>query len=206
MKNINAHKASATQIRIDLGGGKLDQNKIARYKRYLGENYNPHDYLAADLTPLSGVKVVCDINQGLPFRNGSVDELICIHVLEHIGDLRRVMKEIHRVLKSGGVFRVWVPHCFSPIAFGDSTHVRFFTFETLQQFGKKNQASYYYDFHFDFIKSKMQIFRRWYKPNLADKYLEKLINLNQRKGERFLKILPYKEWEVYSELRKADDS
>jgi hypothetical protein len=52
----------------------------------------------------------------------------------------------------------------------------------------------------------MQIFRRWYKPNLADKYLEKLINLNQRKGERFLKILPYKEWEVYSELRKADDS
>ncbi|MBT5027104.1 MAG: class I SAM-dependent methyltransferase [Nitrospinaceae bacterium] len=140
MKNINAHKASATQIRIDLGGGKLDQNKIARYKRYLGENYNPHDYLAADLTPLSGVKVVCDINQGLPFRNGSVDELICIHVLEHIGDLRRVMKEIHRVLKSGGVFRVWVPHCFSPIAFGDSTHVRFFTFETLQQFGKKKSS------------------------------------------------------------------
>ena len=41
-------------------------------------------------------------------------------------------------------------------------------------------------------------------PEIFDKFLEKLINLNQRKGERFLKILPYKEWEVYSELRKGE--
>ena len=180
----------------------MDQNKISRYKRYIGESYSSADYFVVELTPLPGVSVVCDITQVLPFKNGSVDELICVHVLEHIEDLKGIMKELHRVLKSRGLLRIWVPHCFSAVAFGDSTHVRFFTFETLAQFGRENQASYYYDFHFDFISSQIQIFRRWYKSNLFDRFLEKLINLNQRKGERFLKILPYKEWEVYSELRK----
>ena len=98
------------------------------------------------------------------------------------------------------LIKIWVPHCFSPTAFGDSTHVRFFTFETFKQFD--NQGSYYYDFYFGFVRSKMQIFRRWYQTNFFDRFLEILINLNQRRGERFLKILPYKEWEVYSELRK----
>lgn len=206
MKDINGDTASPKIIRVDIGGGKLDQNKIARYKRYVGQSYNSADYFVADLTPLPGVKVVCDINQGLPFKSGSVDELICIHVLEHVGNLKATMKELHRVLKNGGFLRIWVPHCFSAIAFGDSTHVRFFTFETLEQFGKNNQASYYYDFHFEFIRSRVQVFRRWYKPKFWDKLLEKLINCNQRKGERFLKVLPYKEREVYSELRKDDDA
>ena len=51
----------------------------------------------------------------------------------------------------------------------------------------------------------MQIFRRWYKVKWFDKILESLINRRQRKGERFLKILPYKEWEVYTELRKEPE-
>ena len=204
MNGVDNNTKPEKEIRVDVGGGKLDQNKIARYKRYIGESYNSADYFVVELTTLPGVSVVCDITQGLPFKNESVDELICVHVLEHIEDMKGIMKELHRVLKSGGLLRIWVPHCFSAVAFGDSTHVRFFTFETLTQFSRGNQASYYYDFHFDFISSQMQVFRRWYKSNLFDRFLEKLINLNQRKGERFLKILPYKEWEVYSELRKGE--
>ncbi len=195
----------AKKIRLDIGAGKLDQNKVTRYKRYLGDDYNPEDYLSIDRGPLPGIKVACDISKGLPFKNHCVDELICIHVLEHINDLKAIMGELHRVLKEDGVLKIWVPHCFSPIAFGDSTHVRYFTFETLKQFVSDNQAAYYYDFHFNSIIAKMQVFRRWYKPQILDKILEKAINRNQRKGERFLKILPYKEWEVYSELRKGNE-
>ena len=148
------------------------------------------------------MNLVCDLSQGLPLESGSVHEVYCVHVLEHIQDLKGIMREIHRVLKPGGTLKIWVPHCFSPIAFGDSTHVRFFTFETLSQFDKKSPGSYYYDFHFEMIQSKMQIFRRWYKVKWFDKILERLINRKQRRGERFLKILPYKEWEVVTELRK----
>jgi len=190
------------KVLIDLGAGRLDTNKVVRYKRYIDESYDPSDYFALDKYSLPGIKIVCDFTEGIPLKDNSVDELICIHVLEHVFDLQSMMKELYRVLKNEGVLKIWVPHCFSPSAFGDSTHVRFFTFETFKQFDRQNQGSYYYDFHLDFVRSKMQIFRRWYQPNFFDRFLETLINLNQRKGERFLKILPYKEWEVYSEFRK----
>ncbi|GJL79618.1 MAG: hypothetical protein NPINA01_26070 [Nitrospinaceae bacterium] len=190
------------KIRLDVGGGKLDQNKIDRYKRYVGEDYDSSDYVGVDITPLPGVNLVCDITRCLPFKSGSVDAIFCIHVLEHVPDLKGIMGEIYRVLKPGGILKIWVPHCFSPIAFGDSTHVRFFTFETFSQFDKKSPGSYYYNFHFELLQSRMQIFRRWYKVNWFDKTLEKIINRKQRKGERILKVLPYKEWEVYTELRK----
>ena len=190
------------KVNLDIGAGKLDENKLERYNRYLGENYNPKDYLALDVLPLSGCSVVTDIKDGLPFKNNTIDTIICIHCLEHIQDLSFIMREFHRVLKPGGCLRIWVPHCFSPIAFGDSTHVRFFTFETLSQFEKNNQGSYYYDFHFKLVISRIQIFRRWYRVKLLDRILEIIINKNQRKGERFLKILPYKEWEIYYNIKK----
>lgn len=192
-------------IRLDVGGGVLDNNKIDRYKRYVGEDYDPSEFTVIDVTPLPGVNLVCDLTQGLPLVSGSVDEVVCVHVLEHIGDLKGIMREIHRVLKPGGTLKIWVPHCFSPIAFGDSTHVRFFTFETLFQFDKNSPGSYYYDFHFELVQSRMQIFRRWYKVKWFDKILENFINRKPRKGERFLKILPYKEWEVYTEFRKTPE-
>lgn len=39
----------------------------------------------------------------LPIRSSSVDVAICAHVYEHVPDARRMMKEIFRVLKPGGV-------------------------------------------------------------------------------------------------------
>lgn len=200
---MNSHfQSNGKKIRLDVGGGGLDQNKIDRYKRYMGMDYDPSEFMVIDVAPLPGVDLVCDLSQGLSLKSGSVDEVYCVHVLEHIQDLKSIMEEIHRVLKPGGLLMIWVPHCFSPIAFGDSTHVRFFTFETLSQFDKKSPGAYYYDFHFELIQSKMQLFRRWYKVKWFDKILERLINRKQRKGERFLKILPYKEWEVFTEFRK----
>lgn len=174
---------------------------MERYKRYLGY-YHPQEYIGIDRVKLPGVDIICDITQGLPLGNETVDESICIHVLEHIPNLEFIMREIHRVLKPGGMLKIWVPHCFSPGAFGDSTHLRFFTFDTFTQFDEGHPASYYYDFHFKFIGSRMQLLRRWYKPNVIERLLEEAINWKQRQGERFLKTLPYKEWEVYIELRK----
>ena len=161
--------------KLDIGCGKLDQFKMQQYKRYLG-TYDPEEYIGVDQVKLPGVDVVCDITQGLPFEDETVDEIICIHVLEHMQNLESIMKEFHRILKPGGVLRIWVTHCFSPGAFGDSTHVRFFTFETFLNFEAKHSFSYYYGFHFKFIKSRMQLHRRWFKPNIVDRTLEKAIN------------------------------
>ena len=45
----------------------------------------------------------------IPFRADVFDLVLCQHVLEHIEDDRRVMAELHRVLKPGGVAVVSVP-------------------------------------------------------------------------------------------------
>lgn len=45
----------------------------------------------------------------LPFADASFDCVICAEVLEHIPDYQRVLDEIRRVLKPGGVLAVSVP-------------------------------------------------------------------------------------------------
>ncbi|MEA3078118.1 MAG: hypothetical protein QOF60_3026 [Actinomycetota bacterium] len=48
----------------------------------------------------------------LPFADGSFDRIVAAEVLEHIGDDRRAMTELARVLKPGGVLSVTVPRWF----------------------------------------------------------------------------------------------
>ncbi|MCB1685888.1 MAG: class I SAM-dependent methyltransferase [Pseudomonadales bacterium] len=49
----------------------------------------------------------------LPFADATFDKVICAEVLEHIHDYERVLAEIRRVLKPGGLFAVSVPR-FGP--------------------------------------------------------------------------------------------
>jgi SAM-dependent methyltransferase len=40
----------------------------------------------------------------LPFSDGEMDAVYCISVIEHLPDFDILLKEIHRILKSGGIF------------------------------------------------------------------------------------------------------
>ncbi len=186
-------------LKLDIGCGVLNDSKLKRYWRY---GLNAKEYVGVDIATLPGVGVVADVNKQLPLKHDSVDEIVAIHLLEHVTNLEQTMREFHRILKPDGTLKAWVPHCFSAIAFGDTTHKRFFAYDSLSQFDPSHPTSYYYDFHFKFVGSKMQVFRRWYKPTFMDRVLETLINRNQKKGQRLLKILPYKEWEIFFDLKK----
>ena len=64
------------------------------------------DYLTADLiSPWADVKM--DVHD-IPFEENTFDIVICNHVLEHVDDADKVMKEFYRVMKSGGwgIFQV----------------------------------------------------------------------------------------------------
>ena len=81
-------------LKIDLGAGHLSSNKIDRYKRYLGDDYNPSDYLKIDLQVVEGVDEICDFeNEKLPLSENSVNEIVTIHTLEHIHNLDHIIKE-----------------------------------------------------------------------------------------------------------------
>ncbi len=65
------------------------------------------DYTTADLySPIVDVKA--DILK-LPFEDNQFDIIFCNHVLEHIEDDAKAIKELFRVMKSGGMGIFQVP-------------------------------------------------------------------------------------------------
>ncbi len=76
----------------------------AFYKRF--KKLSHLNYTTTDLnSPLADVKAdIC----ALPFEDNTFDVILCNHVLEHIPDDQKAMKELFRVMKPGGwgVFQV----------------------------------------------------------------------------------------------------
>jgi SAM-dependent methyltransferase len=71
-------------------------------RKALGSNY-----LTADLVP-SRLMIKVDITE-IPFPEDAFDSIICCHVLEHVPDDGKAMRELYRVLKPGGWAVVQVP-------------------------------------------------------------------------------------------------
>ena len=53
-----------------------------------------------------GLKISYDVGVGekLPYANASFDTVVCVDVLEHVADLGKVLSEVARVLRPGGLF------------------------------------------------------------------------------------------------------
>ncbi|MFL5328623.1 MAG: class I SAM-dependent methyltransferase [Gemmataceae bacterium] len=69
-------------------------------------------WINSDRNPLSGVDIVADILEGgLPLADESMDYVVSIHALEEvpIPDLVPVLRELRRVLKTGGRLRLVLP-------------------------------------------------------------------------------------------------
>jgi predicted SAM-dependent methyltransferase len=70
--------------------------------------------------------LVCDISQGLPFDNDSVDEVRAWDILEHLPGCVFIVEEIYRVLKAGSVFESFTPDAeYGQGAFQDPSHISF---------------------------------------------------------------------------------
>ena len=99
---------------LDVGCGKSKHKSI-----------NSHDIvIGVDIATLTEVDVVCDIKDGVPFKDNAFDQVIAFSVLEHlyVEDLEFVMKEFSRVGRRGGLVKIHVPHFSSPRGRMDSDH------------------------------------------------------------------------------------
>lgn len=109
----------STPVRLDLGCG----------------NHKRAGYIGIDRVAAEGVDVVWDVRDGLPVT-GAVDYIIADNLMEHIGEeFISVMNSAHGALRVGGRLTVIVPGVHAPAAaYGDPTHVRYFTPETWDYF------------------------------------------------------------------------
>jgi SAM-dependent methyltransferase len=64
-----------------------------------------------DIAPLDPAVKAFDVRKGLPYSDNAFDAVYSSHVLEHLRKYEAsfLLKQIHRVLRPGGVFRVAVP-------------------------------------------------------------------------------------------------
>ncbi|MHC4117839.1 MAG: class I SAM-dependent methyltransferase [Planctomycetota bacterium] len=73
---------------------------------------NSPEFINIDAQPLAHVHIVTDdITSLTDFSTGTVELVYMCHILEHIkkNDLKKVLAEMKRVLKDGGVLRISVP-------------------------------------------------------------------------------------------------
>jgi len=128
-----------------------------------GENIK-EGWVNLDSAALPGVDVTHDIEKiPFPFKDGEFDEILCRDVLEHV-EYIPTLRELHRILKPGGVLRIQVPHFTSRNNFVDPTHRRMFSISTFDFFAAGTprfaERAYYFDFSFSKIKSRRITFKR----------------------------------------------
>ena len=105
-----AKKKEAPPLKLDLGCGPNKREGFTGVDRRQFEGK---------------VDVVRDLSKGKwPWKDSSVDEAHCSHMLEHLTWPERVhfLNELHRVLKKGAKCQVIIPHWASSRYYGDPTH------------------------------------------------------------------------------------
>jgi SAM-dependent methyltransferase len=88
---------------IDLGSG------YAPFRRYMPAEVTSYDTLdySRDLPDLT---YVSDLQSMPEIPDGAYDAGLCLEVLEHLPEPLQALREIHRILRPGGVLLLSVPH------------------------------------------------------------------------------------------------
>lgn len=113
--------------------------------------------IGVDSIPLEGVDVIADLREfPYPFRDSYFDEIYLLDVIEHIPDTIKVMEEVYRVAKPEARIFIRVVNWNSHYTAMDPTHVKAFTENSFDFFGKRKGRSYYTFARFDVVKVDYQ--------------------------------------------------
>ncbi len=154
-------------------------------------------WLNSDLVSGDGIQHVGDLREGLPLGPDSLDYAVSIHGLQDlpVPDLVPALRELHRVLKPGGVLRLSVPDLDRAIrAYLDANHAYFYIKddEAASIGGKFSYQMTWYSsvrslFTFDFLeellgKAGFREVRRCAYRETASRYAE-IVELDNRPRE-----------------------
>jgi SAM-dependent methyltransferase len=166
--------------------------------------------IGVDKFPLEQVDIVFDISAlPWPLKDGSVDRIICNHILEHLRVEQRVkvLREIHRVMRPEGELVVRIPHGACRNARLDPTHVDIhgLHLSMFDYYEKSHRFSYYFDYHFvlgkkEIVKSVLAWPRRL---PLISGWVDKAVCKLANRWEYILWLVPLRSSVVYFALKKS---
>jgi len=133
-------------LKIDIGGGLFPR-----------EGYTTIDQ--------EGGHITCDLNDGIPLEDNSVGVINASHVIEHLKDPIKTMKEIHRVLAHGGWAFIEVPSTDGRGAWQDPTHVSFWNENSFWYYTKQSHAQFIRNKDIKF--SCLRLETNWWDHNIA---------------------------------------
>ena len=99
----NAHSTSQDTVVVDLGSGNHPVSVHVRCRTAIKIDSR------LNIRP----DVVCELNRGIPLRDGVCDIVIAGELLEHIYYSKKFLMEIKRILRNGGYLLLSVPNVCS---------------------------------------------------------------------------------------------
>lgn len=92
---------------LGCGGGFMSEALAGRGARVVG--IDPwvavlHVARKHSRTSKLDIQYVAGVGESLPFDDNCMDRVVCVDTLEHVPDLKKVLAEVYRVLRPGGIF------------------------------------------------------------------------------------------------------
>lgn len=139
--------------------------------------------IGLDRNPRARPDVLWDLDHfPYPFEDSSFDEVLCYHILEHVGDFIGCVEEIHRILRPSGMLRVESPYFTSVGAFADPTHRRFLTSGVFDYFieGTPGAGYGYTEARFRLVSRRVTFMKDRWIPRFVQRWLNAHIGLYER--------------------------
>ena len=106
-----SHVAGASAIlEIGTGCGELSEELSKLPVNYAGVEIDPGAAAQTRARLPAGSRIIETDARQLPFADGEFSHVVCLEVLEHLGDYRPAIEQIRRCLKADGMAIISVPH------------------------------------------------------------------------------------------------
>lgn len=104
--------------------------------------YKKPGFIGVDRVQLPGVDVVHDLSTlPWPLPDNAASEINMVNVIEHLPDTVGVFNELHRIAALGCRVEIIYPYFRSAGAYGDPTHVRYFSEYMIDYFLRPGTSS-----------------------------------------------------------------
>jgi len=105
-KWIRKHAHGITGKVLSLGSGSDLDNEGGKYRDYF---FNAESYSTSDISSTAPAQYVLDVRDMSTVVCGYYDCIFAAGLLEHVDDMFRAMREINRIMKTGGVILTGMP-------------------------------------------------------------------------------------------------